>query len=424
MRRSTTRLVLFLSVSLLSTPWDRVGLANEKPPAAELSPLAEISKLQWRLGVIARDDEHDPIKAAHYFYQAASFARQAQQETLAEDILLAAQNAAGAVDRTFLHEGVISGATFSPNGQFVLTWSGAGRTQDRTIRLWNAVDGQLIRTFHPEASIFGAVFSPDNRYIFTWGKQAALGEEGLRAWLWDRTKDQPLREFRNDFGQIEDAVFTVDSASIFVWSNERRTWAADRKGHLWLWSIEKDEAVLSLQNYVETPNRHVPRPQPTIHTPRPPLKSKDDFDAWRTALKQKQQFVRSLPQAGQAVGAAFSPDGKYVATWSHWANAVQLWNVENKKLLESLNHPQKRIAGAVFNADSTQLLIWSDTTGQGGFGGWYSHFRVWDLTAYRLQSLFTIKSEKRRARTRRRPEDRRPEDARSPPGPAGRPRSR
>ena len=84
-------------------------------------------------------------------------------------------------------------------------------------------------------------------------------------------------------------------------------------------------------------------------------------------------------------------------TWNHWADQVHLWDVEKKKFLKSLNHPQKRIAGAAINADGTdgtQLLVWSDTTGKGGFGGWSSYFRVWDFTAYRPRSECTLKYEK------------------------------
>ncbi len=47
-RSATSFVILMLFAFLQSAVWYRPGLADEEPPAAEPSPLAEISKLQWR----------------------------------------------------------------------------------------------------------------------------------------------------------------------------------------------------------------------------------------------------------------------------------------------------------------------------------------------------------------------------------------
>ena len=73
--------------------------------------------MHWRLGIIARDEQQDPIKAAHYLFRAAQSARAAKENARAEDFLLAAQHTAASVDQTFVHDDVIGGAAFSPDGR-------------------------------------------------------------------------------------------------------------------------------------------------------------------------------------------------------------------------------------------------------------------------------------------------------------------
>ena len=60
------------------------------------------------------------------------------------------------------HTSSVSGAVFSPDGQFILTCSA-----DKTARLWDK-NGLPIKTLEGHTSyVYGAVFSPDGQFILT-----------------------------------------------------------------------------------------------------------------------------------------------------------------------------------------------------------------------------------------------------------------
>lgn len=71
------------------------------------------------------------------------------------------------------HTNWVLGAVYSPDGQYILTWS-----RDSTARLWDK-NGLPVKTLEGHtAAVDGAVYSPDGAYILTWSedKTARLWE--------------------------------------------------------------------------------------------------------------------------------------------------------------------------------------------------------------------------------------------------------
>jgi WD40 repeat protein len=74
------------------------------------------------------------------------------------------------------HQGQALGATFSPDGKYVLT-SGS----DSTTRLWDVVTGTEMRRFTGHTDmICNVVFSPDGKYVLT-----ASHDTTARLWFTD-----------------------------------------------------------------------------------------------------------------------------------------------------------------------------------------------------------------------------------------------
>ncbi|MCA9906388.1 MAG: hypothetical protein KC547_21180, partial [Anaerolineae bacterium] len=82
----------------------------------------------------------------------------------------------GELLQTLAHDGVINGAKWSSRGSNILTWS----HDDRTARVWFVLDDRDPLIFsheNPEAPITylsGAEWSPDENYVLTWGTDGSI----------------------------------------------------------------------------------------------------------------------------------------------------------------------------------------------------------------------------------------------------------
>ena len=69
---------------------------------------------------------------------------------------------------TIKHDGDVHSASFSPDGQYMLTCS-----SDKTARIWKK-DGSLVATFQHDDSILNASFSPKGDYVATATKEGKV----------------------------------------------------------------------------------------------------------------------------------------------------------------------------------------------------------------------------------------------------------
>jgi WD40 repeat protein len=87
------------------------------------------------------------------------------------------------------HSGDLWRATYSPDGQYILTAS-----EDQTARVWKAQVENVAATLPPQRlSVQGAAFSPNRRYIVT----TTAGYQPVRIWDWNDTSTRgPVAELR------------------------------------------------------------------------------------------------------------------------------------------------------------------------------------------------------------------------------------
>jgi WD40 repeat protein len=98
-----------------------------------------------------------------------------------------------------LHEGAVSGAHFSPDGKWMLTFS-----LDGTARVWDASNGEPVsQPMRHKDRLANAVFSPDGRSVFT-------GSQDGVARLWDARTGYPLSEPLQHSGPITCIQFSPD----------------------------------------------------------------------------------------------------------------------------------------------------------------------------------------------------------------------
>jgi dipeptidyl aminopeptidase/acylaminoacyl peptidase len=115
------------------------------------------------------------------------------------------------------HEGPVSFAQFSANGQRLVTAS-----MDKTARLWDAANGKpLGEAMKHEGPVSFAQFSPDGQRVVT------VSEDGT-ARLWDGTSGKPLGEAMTHGGSVSSAQFSPNGQRLVTASSDMtvRLWDA------------------------------------------------------------------------------------------------------------------------------------------------------------------------------------------------------
>src|SRR5262249_13729382 len=112
------------------------------------------------------------------------------------------------------HSGKISGATFTPNGAFVVTASA-----DKTIRIWNAADGAAVRTIDAAAPVTSLAVSTDNNL-------AAAGCEDKLVRLFALTDGAPKGTLTGHTQPISAVQFAGDNQKLVSSSADQsvRVW--------------------------------------------------------------------------------------------------------------------------------------------------------------------------------------------------------
>lgn len=116
------------------------------------------------------------------------------------------------------HGGVVTHATFSPDGTLVLTTSA-----DSTARLWDATTGQCLRILAGHADwVSGGCFHPDGDRLATWADGGTLR-------LWDTVSGDCLRQLPRAARWVTDAPFSPDGRLLLTASDDAtvRLWQAD-----------------------------------------------------------------------------------------------------------------------------------------------------------------------------------------------------
>ncbi|RKU27711.1 hypothetical protein C6497_10840 [Candidatus Poribacteria bacterium] len=209
---------------------------------------------------------------------------------------------------------------FSPDGTLLACGS-----EDSTIKLWNAVTGELRATFTGHLDAVGPlVFSPDGKTL-----ASASGDGTVRFW------DINSREALNNkiVGHMwQRTTSMLDDSSKFT--------SVSSNGIITLWDLENlQKSTIQTKATLEEPlywgmyRHYVLSPDGTIlaNQGRQSNPSKPDFnsDVFRLTDVSTGHELKIFPEGR---GSVFSPDGKTIAGWG--GNKIHLLNVETGEMSE------------------------------------------------------------------------------------------
>lgn len=290
------------------------------------------------------------------------------------------------------HDGIVLGATFSPDGQYLAT-----NSADGSVRIWDPKAGQELGryTIKRGSAAFTAVFSPDGRHLATGGfgdaaqvlavpdanevvqlptddsiqslawspdgtSVAAASNDGT-ARIWDATSGQEIARAAIGTGLAGDVVYSVafspDGTQIVTASSDQtvRTWEATKP-----WQTRGlDHGAEVVAVTYSGDGKYIASTAENIAYV---------WDA--TTGRQVQQLVH--PERAWAV--SFGPDSRYLATSSFDGNA-RIWDVATGQVVAQFHHgDNERVYGVDLSPDGRYLAT------AGVLGG----VRLWDVASGRL----------------------------------------
>jgi eukaryotic-like serine/threonine-protein kinase len=199
------------------------------------------------------------------------------------------------------HQASVVAASFAPDGRFFATAS-----WDRTVIVWDAMELTPVITLRDHrAEVTGVAFSPDGRYLASASKVPDERAVLWRAGSWEKVRDLPL--YGGDWHPL-----------LFAPNNSRLLFDINK-----VCDVETGRAVALTVKPENIAAAFSPDGSRVVV-------ARSDGEVFFGDFARQKISGRYPTHRDHGRGAAFSPDGKLVATG---AEDIALWNAETRELI-------------------------------------------------------------------------------------------
>jgi WD40 repeat protein/class 3 adenylate cyclase len=283
------------------------------------------------------------------------------------------------------HTGFVFDAAFSPDGTHLITASGDG-----TARVWDLAPSHELSAFKMNDVISGVAISPD-------GTQTASA--GQRVVIWDMVTGQPLYELKGHTGFVHSVKFSPDGMHLATSSDDltARLWdlpsgreilalpvglsgniavgyspdgtrlaTTGTEKTVSIWDTLTGKELLTLKGHT-APVVQIAFNSEGTQLATASENAEEGVKIWDATTGKE---VLALNEAHGALGIAFSPDGKRLATGSG-EGLVALWDLTSGDQLLSLSVHRRAVFAVAFTPDGARLATASSD----------GTVKIWDLNS-------------------------------------------
>ncbi len=264
------------------------------------------------------------------------------------------------------HSESVNSITWSPDGKQI-----ASASADKTVQVWNAVDGSHVFTYRGHSGEVKSVsWSPDGTRI------ASACDEDATVQIWDVTNG----------GHV--FTYTAHSFSVVAvaWSPDGKRIASAGSGGVYVWRADNGSRVCAYPYYPDYPDypgsglavSWSPDGKRAVSSS---LEVSGDAFVWDTSQGQEVYIYHSQWDLQDLVlSVAWSPDGRTIAcaggisrTLQH---SVQVWDAANGNRILGYNGQYEGVNDVAWSPDSKRIAsagrnqtvqVWDATNGSGAF---------------------------------------------------------
>jgi WD40 repeat protein/serine/threonine protein kinase len=232
----------------------------------------------------------------------------------------------------------------SPDGRLVAAVAGEG-----TVRVWDAVARQEVQRLQTSPSPMGVAFSPDGKSL------VSCGTDGV-VWMWDTTTWKVLPPPERYAFPLWSVTFSPDGKMLAAGAGQ---------GAVVFWDVVTRQLRAGWGRLGEAIPRDVafsPDGRTLASAGHGPVTGGDDpltpeIALWDAATGKRRVTVGPMKHDGSAMGVAFSPDGRLLASVG-CDGFVRLWDPEigHERARISLGPPRRDIRRVAFTPDGRHVV--------------------------------------------------------------------